>query len=145
MRSTALANRGRALLEMGEVAKAEEDIKAAWSILRSKKQSRIGSGPVVAFATCFELEAELHARQKRLSEAVSTLKQAIEHRREVIERLMDQSPYPTAAVARDLERLAAFLRENGRTTAAEQALKEAAALWEQVHLPERAKGRGSSH
>lgn len=139
MRATAHTNRGRALLGLGEVAKAGIELEAAWAILRSKKQARIGSGPVVALAKCFELEAELQAQQKRWPGAVSALQQAIEQRRKVIDRLMAQSPHPTAAVARDLERLAAIHRECGDTVAADEALKEAADLWGQIHLPARAR------
>ena len=62
------------------------------------------------------------------------LKQAIEQRREVGGRLMELSPHPAAAVARDLERLAEIHRENGDKVAAEDALKQAVELWEQIHL-----------
>ena len=144
MRTLAHASRGRALLGLGDVAQAEEALGTALAILRSKKQSQIGSGPVVALAKCFELEAELHARQKRWPDAVSALKQAIQQRRKAVDRLLAQSPHPTASVARDLERLAALHRESGDTAEAEEALKEAAELWEQIHLPERARRRGLS-
>lgn len=140
MRTMAQANRGHALLGLGEVAKAEEALETAWSILRSRKQSRIGSGPVVAFAKCFELEAELRAQQKRWPEAVSALRQAIQQRRTISDEPMAQSPFPAAGVARNLERLAVMLGESGETVAAEESLKEAAELWRKVQLPGFARG-----
>ena len=134
MRAMAYANRGRACLGLGDVSRAEKDREAAWANLRAKKQSRIGTGPAVAFARCFELEAELHARQKRFPEAISVLKQAIEYRRQCVDRSIERSPHPTAAVARDLERLAEIHRQNGDKVAAGEALEEAAELWRQLHL-----------
>jgi len=139
MRSMAYANRGRALSGIGRMAAAEIDLEAAWAILRSKRQSRIGTGPVVAIARCFELEAELYAWQKRFPEAILKLKQALEQRRQVGGRLMELSPHPAAAVARDLERLAEIHRENGDAVEAKEAQQEAAELWKQIHLPERAQ------
>ena len=137
----ARASHGRALLMQGELATAENDLQSAWAILRSRKQSQIGSGPVVAVARCFELEAELHARQRRFPEAVTSLKQAIEQRRKCVDRSMELSPHPAASLARDLECLAEFLRDNGDSVAAGEALKEAAEIWEKIHLPERVRSK----
>jgi tetratricopeptide (TPR) repeat protein len=136
MRATAYVSRGRAFFGIERMAEVEVDLEAAWAILTSKRLSRIGTGPVVAKARCFELEAELCAWQKRFPDAILKLKQALEQRRQVGERAMELSPYPAAAVARDLERLAEIHRESGDAVAAEEAQQKAAELWKQIHLPQ---------
>lgn len=138
MRSICYADRARCRVAMGDGLGAESDLASARAILKSKQPSHFGTGPVVALASCSEVQSEILVRQNRFDEAICALKEAIEHRREGVSRVMELTPHPTATLARRLERLAEIQRLNGDESAASASLEEAGNLWREIHLPERA-------
>ncbi len=130
-----LTDRARCLLATGDAAAAEADWKTSRDILSSRKAPRIGSGRVVALAQACEVQAGVLARKGSFAEAIAALKEAVEHRRGGFDPSCDPSPYAFEALARDFESLAEICGKAGDAQGERQAIDEARAIWERIHLP----------
>jgi len=87
-RATALATRARCLVASGDLERAETDLKSAWDILSKGLPLSFAAGPVAALARWHEAQAELHVRKEAFPEAAAGLSQAIEYRRQGVERAL---------------------------------------------------------
>lgn len=133
IRMRMLTIRAQCLLESGNAAGAESDLKSARELEADSPFGQMG-GALVAQARRWETQAALQVRRGDLTGASESLKEVIALRQKMAEGCGSQSPYDLAAQARALERFAEVSRQLGHAAAVE-ALSEAKAVHEQVHLP----------
>jgi tetratricopeptide (TPR) repeat protein len=135
MRAQAYTTRAECFLASGQTEAAEPDLAAAWALLGPRVCERSLCSPVIPLAKWCEVQAQLDLRKGHLAEASANLEKAIEHRREALSRSCERSPYPFAALARDLQRLAEVRQRIGDEAGQRQALAEAKELCESIQLP----------
>jgi tetratricopeptide (TPR) repeat protein len=139
IRLRTLTLRAHCLLETGDEAGAERDLKAASKLESDLVFAGMG-GAINAQARRREIQAELQVRRKNLPGAVKNLKRAVALWRKGADGCCGPSSYALVARARGLERLAAISKRLGNMTEAREALRKARSLRDEAKVPMKSKG-----
>lgn len=135
MRARALTSHAECLLAGGDTESAASPLQSAWELLKSRARSGVMPGPLVTLSHWWRVKAELCLKQGKPSEAADALTQAVQIRRELLQRAFGPAVYGHLELAALLERLAALSTQLGDAAQAQQALAEAKTIREQLKLP----------